>query len=83
MATVAPMATKERWYEVPMDPNRTEDMGQLAERLGKHRAEVFHRAMGLYIAVKNRQLDQEGRDPESPLRVFLEDAHGKTEVIGV
>lgn len=46
-------------------------------------AEVFHRAMRLYIAVKNRQPDQEGRDPESPLRVFLEDVHGKTEVTGL
>ena len=46
-------------------------------------AEVFHRAMRLYIAVKNRQPDQEGRDPESPLRVFLEDVHGKTKVTGL
>ena len=77
------MATKERWYEVRMDPKMDEDMGKLAERIGKHRAEVFHRTMRLYIAVKNRQLDQEGRDPESPLRVFLEDPHGKTEVTGL
>ena len=78
------MDAKERWYEVRVDPGMDEDMGKLAKRLGKHRAEVFHRAMRLYIAVKNRQLDQESRDPESPLRVFLEDTEGsRTEVIGV
>ena len=78
------MDAKGRWYEVRVDPKMDEDMGKLAKRLGKHRAEVFHRAMRLYIAVKNRQLDQESRDPESPLRVFLEDTEGsKTEVIGV
>ncbi|KKZ10616.1 MAG: hypothetical protein TH68_10020 [Candidatus Synechococcus spongiarum 142] len=71
-------------YEVRMDPQMDKDMGQLAKRLGKHRAEVFHRAMRLYIAVKNQQLDQEDRNPESPLRVFLEDAQGsKTEVVGL
>ena len=78
------MDAKGRWYEVRMDPKMDEDMGKLAKRLGKHRAEVFHRAMRLYIAVKNRQLDQESRDPESPLRVFLEDTEGsRTEVTGV
>ena len=78
------MDAKERWYEVRVDPKMDEDMGKLAKRLGKHRAEVFHRAMRLYVAVKNRQLDQESRDPESPLRVFLEDTEGsRTEVIGV
>ena len=77
------MATKEKWYEVCLDPTMDEDMGKLAERLGKHRSAVFHRAMRFYIAVKNRQLDQEASNPESPLRVFLEDAHSRTKVIGL
>ena len=61
-----------------MHPKMDKDMGDLAEQLGQHRAEVFHRAMRLYIAVKKQQLAQED------LRVFLEDAQGsKTEIVGI
>ncbi|SAY38310.1 hypothetical protein [Candidatus Synechococcus spongiarum] len=64
-------------YEVRMDPQMDEDMGQLAKRLSANRAEVFRRAMRLYVAVKNRQLDDRSS-------LFLEDAQGsRTEITGV
>ncbi len=64
-------------YEVRMDPQMDEDMGKLAERLSENRAEVFRRAMRLYVAVKNRQLDHQSH-------LFLEDAQGnRTEITGV
>ena len=64
-------------YEVRMDPQMDEDMGQLAQRLSASRAEVFRRAMRLYVAVKNRQLDDQSS-------LFLEDAQGnRTEITGV
>lgn len=67
----------EHWYEVRMDPQMDEDMGKLAERLKASRGEVFCRAMRLYVAVKNRELDHQSR-------IFLEDQQGKkTEIIGV
>lgn len=45
---------------------------------------MFHRATALYIALKNRHLDQldaEGKGPGSPLSVFLESQNNKTELI--
>lgn len=72
------MAVKELpLYEVRMDPQMDKDMGQLANRLSANRAEVFRRAMRLYVAVKNRQLDAQSC-------LFLEDAQGnRTEITGV
>ena len=70
------MATKERWYEVRVvDPELDEEMGELAKRLNKNRAQVFHRAMRFYIEVKRRQLDE--RNSEAPLRMFLDNEKGK------
>ena len=64
-------------YEVRMDPQMDEDMGKLAQRLSASRAEVFRRAMRLYVAVKNRQLDDQSS-------LFLEDVQGnRTEITGV
>lgn len=64
-------------YEVRMDPQMDEDMGKLAKRLSANRAEVFRRAMRLYVAVKNRQLDDQSS-------LFLEDTQGnRTEITGV
>ena len=65
-------------YEVRMDPQMDEDMGHLAQRLNANRAEVFRRAMRLYVAVKNRQLD------DDQFCLFLEDAHGnRTKITGI
>ena len=67
-----------------MPPKMDEDMVDLANRLGEDRFEVFNRAMALYIAIKNRHLDQlkaEGKDLKSPLRVFLETQSKKIEFI--
>ena len=66
-----------RRYEVTMHPEMDEDMEKLAKRLHVDRYEVFHYAMALYMELKNRQLDQEMEDPESPLRVFLENSKGR------
>ena len=80
MATIA----RKHLYEVQMHPQMDEDMGKLADRLQQDRVEVFHRAMALYIALKNHhldQLDEENKDLESPLHVFLESQNNKTEFI--
>ena len=74
------MATKERWYEVRVvDPKLDEEMGELAKRLNKNRAQVFHRAMRFYIEVKRRQLDyqENPEDPEDRLHMFLDNKKGK------
>lgn len=76
--------TRQHRYEVIMSPSMDEEMGALAARLGEDRARVLYRAMALYIAVKNKHLDQlnaEDGDLQSPLHVFLEGKNKRTEFI--
>ena len=62
-----------RRYEVRVHPSLDKDMDKLAKRLKQNRSQVFHRAMRLYIELKNRQLDRQ-EDPDSPpFRVLLDD----------
>lgn len=70
------MATKKR-FEVRLDPRMDADMERIADRLEVDRAEVFRRAMTLYLRAKEEELDHHAR-------FFLEDPQGKrTELIGV
>ena len=75
MATLTKQPQPRR-YEVIMHPDMDKDMEELAKRLHVDRYEVFHYAMALYMELKNRQLDQEKEDPESPLRIVLENSKG-------
>ena len=65
-----------RRYKVDMPPEMDDDMGELAERLGVDRSEVFCYAMMLYIELKKRQLDQEEKSSELPFHIFLENEEG-------
>ena len=63
-----------------MNPKLDEDMVKLAKRLGKDRYDVFSSAMALYIALKNRQLEELEKENENlnlPLHVFLENGNNK------
>lgn len=70
-------------YELYMDPEMDHDMEELAQLLGlgndvcETRAEVFRRAMRLYVAVKHHQFDYNSR-------LIMEDERGnQTEIVGV
>lgn len=70
------MATKKR-FEVRVDPRMDADMERLAQDLQVDRAEVFRRAMTLYLRAKRDEL-------ENHSKFILEAPDGqKTELIGV
>ena len=71
------MDTKERRYEVRMNPGMDDCVKQLAHDIDGDITDVFNRAMRLYYEVKTRQLKQN-------VRVLLEDSNGtQTEIINV
>jgi hypothetical protein len=51
-------------------------MGDLADRMGVGRAEVFRRAMTLYLRAKQAELDHQAH-------VVLEEGSKRTELVGV
>ncbi len=70
--------SKDHRYQVRLNPKMDENMVDLANRLGKDQAEVFHKAMRLYIAVKNQQLKEIGT------RFFYETPEGKiVEIVNI